>query len=228
MENPAPHDASARIGGALLLAAAAGMAVMVIARVAADADRATLAESLSAISESRLAYGVSAGARFASGLALLAGAWMLLRTWIIRRRLGTPAVPYLLGASGLLTAASGAITVVVTASLSPEIASGVAEVPDGAEGLLHAGRLVGKAGFAAAGIALLVAAVYQWRVGGELRKIAPASAVIGAGMQFIWVDVATVMHPIVGTAFFLWLLAVGTMLATGRVERRFIARYGGP
>ena len=47
-------------------------------------------------------------------------------------------------------------------------------------------------------------------------------------MQFIWIDSATIVHPIVGAAFFLWLVAVGTMLATGRVERHFIAAYGSP
>ncbi len=73
---------------------------------------------------------------------------------------------------------------------------------------------------------MIVAARYQWQVGGTLRWIAPASLVIGVAMQFIWVDAATIMHPIVGTAFFLWLLAVGTMLATGRVEKHFVARYG--
>ena len=79
--------------------------------------------------------------------------------------------------------------------------------------------VTGKIGFSAAGIALVVAARFKWQVGG------PLSAVIGVAMQFIWVDVATIMHSIVGTAFFLWLLAVGMMLSTGRVERHFVARY---
>ena len=78
-------------------------------------------------------------------------------------------------------------------------------------------------GFVAAGLALLTAARYQWKVGGQLRRIAPVSAVIGLAMQFIWIDAATIMHPIVGTGFFVWLLVVGAMLATGRVERHFTA-----
>ena len=41
--------------------------------------------------------------------------------------------------------------------------------------------LAGTAGFSAAGLALMVAAWYQWRVGGTLRKVAPASAVLPAG-----------------------------------------------
>ena len=83
--------------------------------------------------------------------------------------------------------------------------------------------LTGKIGFAAAGLALIVAARYQWMVGGNLRKIAPLSAIIGLAMQFIWIDSATIMHPIIGTAFFLWLMAIGFMLASGRVERHFMA-----
>ncbi len=85
--------------------------------------------------------------------------------------------------------------------------------------------VVGKIGFAAAGIALLVAARYQWRVGGQLRKVAPASAILSIAMQFIWLDSANT-HQMVGTLFLLWLMVIGTMLATGRVERHFIAAYG--
>ena len=75
---------------------------------------------------------------------------------------------------------------------------------------------------------LLTAAAtrYQRQVGGALRWIAPGSLVTGVAMQFIWIDSATILHPIVGTTFFLWLLAVGTLLSTGRVERRFVVRYG--
>ena len=40
-------------------------------------------------------------------------------------------------------------------------------------------------------------------------------------MQFIWIDAATMVHPIVGAAFFVWLLAVGLMLFRGRTERLF-------
>ena len=81
--------------------------------------------------------------------------------------------------------------------------------------------LMGKIGFAVAGMALLVAARYQWKIGGTLRKIAPASAVIGLVMQFVWIDAVTIMHPLMGVAFMGWLLVVGAMLATGRTERHF-------
>ena len=35
------------------------------------------------------------------------------------------------------------------------------------------------------------------------------------------------MHPVVGRVFFLGLLVIGIMLATGRVEKHFISKYGG-
>ena len=38
-------------------------------------------------------------------------------------------------------------------------------------------------GFTAAGLALIVAAWYQWRVGGTLPKVAPVSAALGVAMQ---------------------------------------------
>ncbi|MCY4653041.1 MAG: hypothetical protein OXC95_07740 [Dehalococcoidia bacterium] len=83
--------------------------------------------------------------------------------------------------------------------------------------------LTGKVGFALAGIALIVASRYQWKVGQNLRRIAPVSAVLGIAMQFIWIDAATIMHSIIGSLFFVWLLVIGAMLFTGRVKRHFIA-----
>ena len=83
--------------------------------------------------------------------------------------------------------------------------------------------LTGKIGFALAGLALIVASRYQWKVGRNLRLIAPVSAVLGIAMQFIWIDAATIMHPIIGSLFFVWLLVIGSMLLTGRVERHFVA-----
>ena len=35
-------------------------------------------------------------------------------------------------------------------------------------------------------------------------------------MQFIWIDAATIIHPIIGVASFLWLIAIGAMLFMGR------------
>lgn len=222
-DNQPARDAYARTAGRLLLLTAAATAVMVIARVAADADQPTLRESLRAIDDSRPAYAASGIARFVSGVLLAGGAWALSRTWIIRRRLGTPAVPVLFGISGAFTVVSGAAAVIIAVSSTPS-----GDISTLIEVLSDARWLTGKIGFAAAGAALVVASVYQWRVGGHLRKIAPASAVIGLAMQFIWIDSATIMHPIIGTAFFLWLMAIGTMLATGRVERHFIAKHGAP
>ena len=219
-----PPAAAAQTAGVLLILAALATVVVVVGRLAAAADAATLAESLAAIAERRGLYGLSGVARFISGIALAAGAWFLLRTWIIRERLGTPLVPYLLAVSGLLTCVSGASALALAVAVS-DAANVDGYLADGApmarvDGLRWIG---GKLGFAAAGLALIVAARYQWRVGGQLRRIAPVSAITGLAMQFIWIDSATVMHPIIGTLFFLWLLVIGSMLATGRVERHFTA-----
>ena len=214
-----PPAAAARYAGALLILAALATAVSVIGRVSAAADHPTVAETLAAIADQRGFYGLSGGGRVMAGIALVAGAWFLLRTWIIRTRLGTPLVPILLAVAGTCWTVSGACAVALAAAApaGPDVGGTAAEALDA----LH--WIAGKAGFVAAGLALLTAARYQWRVGGQLRRIAPVSAVIGLAMQFIWIDAATVMHPIVGTGFFLWLLVVGTMLATGRVERHFTA-----
>ena len=223
-------DRSARMGGGLLLLTAAATAVMVFTRVTADADQDTLLESLRAVEENRALYGISGVARLLSGMALFAAAWLLLRTWIIRDRWASPVVPYLFALSSVCTVLSGACAIVIAVYPAPEISvvNGVAsgEVAEPVEVLGGLRWITGKIAFAAAGLAVIVAARYQWQVGGTLRWIAPGSLIIGVAMQFIWVDSATILHPIIGTAFFLWLLAVGTMLATGRVERHFVARFG--
>lgn len=200
-------------------------AVAVIGRVAADADQATLAESLVSISEARGLYGLGGAARLISGVTLLAAAWYLSRTWIIRERLGTPLVPILLAVSGAFTAVSGACAVLLAVSAPDVAAVSVDPLMENSELLRW---LTGKIGFAAAGLALIVAARYQWKVGGALRYIAPASLVIGIVMQFIWFDAVTLLHRISGVAFLVWLIAVGGMLFTGRVERLFRRMTAGP
>ncbi len=212
-----PYTA-ARKAGLLLILTAVVSIIMVFARVTADADQPTLLESLRAIAENRAMYAISAVARIASGIALITAAWFLLKTRIIRLRLATPVVPHVLGASGAVTALSGvcALALVLSASAGVDVTvSGPVEIMD------FLRSLTGKMGFAIAGLALLIAARYQWKIGGTLRKIAPASVVIGLIMQLVWIDAATIMHPIVGVAFMVWLLVVGAMLATGRTERHF-------
>lgn len=218
------RDNAARVAGLFLLLTAATTVLAVTGRVAADADQPTLFDSLVAISESRVLYSTGGAARLVSGLTLMAASWLLLRTWIIRQGLGTPAVPLAFAASGALTAISGGCALWLALSV-PDTAQAIYPFANHspAEPVAFLRWLSGKIGFAVAGLALLIAARYQWRAGGTLRRISPASALIGIVMQFIWVDAATFMHPINGTAFFLWLVVIGAMLTTGRVERQFSA-----
>lgn len=217
-------DAAARTAGLLLLATAIVTIVAVVGRVAADADQDTFESSMTYIAVNCGLYGIGGAARAVSGVTLIVGAWFLMRTWIISERFATPLVPALFVLSGLFTLASG-IGAVVLALFAPEVSSTsiLAKPDEWLEPVANARWLTGKIGFAAAGLALIIAARYQWMVGGTLRRIAPVSAIIGLAMQFIWIDAATIMHPIIGTAFFLWLLAIGFMLASGRVERHFVA-----
>lgn len=127
---------------------------------------------------------------------------------------------YLLVASGAVTVLSGICTIIL-AAYAPEVTSF-------AEGVENVRWATGRAGFSLAGLALILAAHCQWQVGGTLRKVAPASAIFGIAMQFIWLDAANFMHPIIGAAFFLWLVAFGATLATGRTEKLFSTAYGHP
>ena len=59
-----------------------------------------------------------------------------------------------------------------------------------------------------------------------MRFVSPLSVIIGAAMLLIWIDALTYLHRFSGVAFVLWLVTIGFMLFTGRVERLFIARFG--
>ena len=211
-----PRDQAVRRAGLFLLLAAVATVVMVYARVSADADQATLSESLRAIAANRTMYVLSAAARLVSGIALMAAAWYLLRTWIIREGFGTPMVPYLFVVSGALTSVSAACALAL-GSLAPDDSGASVEAVSSLR------WITAKVGFAAAGLALLAAALRQWKAGGVIRRIAPASALIGMGMLLIWVDAASILHRITGPAFVVWLVVISAMLLTGRVERHFSA-----
>ena len=217
--NPSSKDSAARIAGLFLLLTAASTAAMVYARVSADADQPTLLESLQAIAASATTYSISGITRAISGVTLIIGALFLLKTWIIREGYGTRIVPWLLVTSGAFTVVSGAGALVLAADASSAAALG--SVDDSTEAVARIRWLTGKIGFAIAGLALVAAAQRQWNAGGAIRRIAPASALIGISMQFIWIDAATILHRISGIAFFIWLIVIGLMLVTGRVERHF-------
>ncbi len=219
-----PRDPAVRGAGLLLLLTAAATVVMVFARVSADADQPDLLESIRAIAANKAMYSVSGAARLGSGLTLIAAAWFLWRTWIVRERFGTPIAPLLLAVSGVFTAVSGVCALALAASApAASEAAALSAVDASTEAIASVRWVAGKLGFAAAGLALLAAAQRQWTAGGALRRFAPGSLALGIGMQFIWVDAATIVHRISGIAFVLWLIAIALMLLTGRVERHFTA-----
>ncbi len=176
-------------------------------------------ETLAAIADSRFPYAVSGAGRLASGITLALAALYLSRTWIIRERLATPIVPALFGISGLVTVVSGLLAIVLALTVP-----GGGEAAEAAhESISDVRWVTGVAGFSAAGLALMLASVYQYRVGGRLRIIAPISAVLGGSMQLIWISDLIVLHQLTGTLFFVWLIVIGAMLFTGRVEEHYRA-----
>ena len=218
-----PRDPAARTAGWLLLITAIATVVSVIGRISAT-DLTALAQSLAAIGANRGQFGIGGAARFISGLTLVAGACFLLRTWIMRQGLGSRPVPVLLGISGVATALSGAcgVALAIVVPESPTV-DGLASVAPTTTLVLNLFWITGKIGFSLAGLALIAAAHRQWCAGGFLRPIAPISAIIGGAMQLIWVNTTVAAHYITGPAFVLWLVAIGVMLVTGRVEKRFAA-----
>ena len=207
---------AARNAGLFLILTALVTLVAVAGRVAADADRDTVQETLAAIADSRFPYALSGAGRLASGITLTVTALYLYRTWIIRERRVTPIVPGILALSGVFTTISGLTAILLTATLpgSGEAASSIHEFMDG----FH--WLTGVAGFSIVGLALVVVSPWQYRFGGILRTLAPVSAVVGAVMQLIWVQDFTALHRVSGMVFFVWLIAIGLLLISGRAERQ--------
>ena len=108
---------AARNAGILLLLTALATGVSVMARISADADQPTLEESLRAIATNTGMYTLGGVARILSGAVLAAAAGQVWRSTVIREGLGGPLVPYLLVASGVITAASGVCALVLAASV---------------------------------------------------------------------------------------------------------------
>ncbi len=217
------RDSSARVAGILLILTALATIAAVFARVFADADQATLAASLFAIAENRFLYGAGGIARLTSALSLVGGAWYLSKTWVIREGWGNPLVPHIFAISAVFTAVSG-VSATTLAATAPALSDPSLLEPSSAAETINVIRwLAGKIGFAVAGLALLLAARQQWKGGGKVRRLSPISATIGLVMQFIWIDSATFMHPIIGTSFVIWLMLIGSLLAGGFVERHFRA-----
>ena len=213
------HQA-ARMAGVLLLLTALATVVSVMARITADADQPTLEESLRAIATNTGMYTLAGVARVVSGVVLVAAAWQVWRSTALREGLGTPLVPSLLGASGVITAASGVCALVLAATVGD--ASEVAATAT-TETVSTLRWVTGKLGFTAAGLAMAAVGLRQW---GASRVIAAASVVIGLSMLLIWVDAATIVHRISGNAFFVWLVVIGVLLMRGSVERRLAAMRG--
>ena len=210
------HRHMRNVGLSLILTAAA-TTVAVIGRVSADADHETLAASLGPIGESRGLYGLGGAGRFLSGVTLMVAGWFLFRVPRDAGRRRSALVPLLFAVSGALTAYSGAGAVALAAAVTDGL-----DTPS-LEGLAHRQEwaawlrwFTGAAGFAVAGVALIGIGWRQRVAGGTLGRIAPASALLGVAIQFVWLDAATVVHIVTGTLFVAWLTVGGGMLLKGQ------------
>lgn len=203
--------------GLMLFLTAVATVVAVVGRVWADADHETLADSLAAIAESRGLYGLGGAGRLLSGGTLIAAGWFLFGSASDNRRASSAVVPLLFAVSGAFTACSGALAVSLAAAPAAwmDVAGLEGVALSRQEATVWLRRFAGAVGFAVAGLALLVVAWRQWGAGGALKRIAPASALLGLAIQFVWLDAATVMHIVTGTLFVAWLVAGGRMLLKG-------------
>ena len=102
--------------------------------------------------------------------------------------------------------------------------SGLAVRGGSAELVAELRWISGKIGFTLAGLAFLATAVRQWQVGGTWRRLALLSGMIGVAMQLIWMEGASGLHRVTGPLFLVWLVLIGFLLVSGRVERRFAGR----
>ena len=210
---------------------------------AAEIARLELSEKLRAVGSASIPYGIGGAARLAGGLTLMAASIPLWRAMRTHHRTAMMIVALLLAASGIASAVSGA-SAVALAVTAPEpqtvtvLTSGESgwarmaqpgdpgaqtakHLPDVGyveEALFGVRWFTGALGFTLAGLALVVMAPVQWRMGGILRVTAVVDAVLGVAMLFIWLDAATVVHRITGVAFLIWLIVVGLWLVVPRLR----------
>ena len=216
------RDFSAPLTGLFFIITAIATLVAVVTRVSANADHPTLPETLSAIADNRVLYGAGGAARLVSGVTLLAAGLLLLRSWLTRHGHQSRIFSALLAFSGVFTAVSGALALALSVSAQEDATP--ASIGSSTETVDLLRGLLGEIGFTMAGLALIVVAIQQWKAGPPYRKIALFSVVAGIAMQFIWWDAATIVHRITGIAFLLWLILMGVMFVTGRVERHYILK----
>lgn len=222
------RDTRAVIGGWLLILTAVLTGVAALARFASRVSQVTVDGSADAISAGWGLFVFSGYARLFSGVALVATSRVLRRTWMVTNNLESPWTFRLFSASGQLTVLSGMATILVgMVDPAPEAANSNATLSSLVEYSELTRWITADSAFALAGVGLIVAARSQWGAGGGLQLISPFSVLVGVAMQFIWIDSASMVHPVVGAAFLLWLLAIGVMLLTGRTERLFAGRAMG-
>ena len=179
---PAPF-APIRRAGVLLLLTAAATAVMVVLRVAGDTDQATLIESLRAIAEDRGLFGAGGAARFVSGVTLLAAALALSRMGTSVGGLGcfVPVV-HVRRHPASSRRCRGRVRCCWRRTICPTRAL---PFRHGWKLQQPCAGLLARLGSRSPESLLSSAPCTSWRVGGNLRKAAVASAVIGLGMQLM-------------------------------------------
>ena len=211
---------AARRAGALLVLTAVATVVGVIGRLSAGADQPALVDSLTAIADNAWRYGLGGAGRWGSGIALMGAALYLAGIGTGLPRPVTPLAMVLLAVSGGVTAVSGACAVVMAVAVRDVADPGaLAAATVALEGTARSREVFGAGGFMLAGWALIAATPCQRRLGGGWKRLAAASAVLGIAMQLIWIDAATVLHGVTGTAFTAWLVAAGVLLWTAAEPR---------
>ena len=216
---------AARTAGLLLLIAAVATAVSVLTRLTSSMEPPEGAPVQFTIILSTGVYASAGAARILAGLGLLAAAVFLRRATSAWHRWAHVA-GLLLGASGAVTAVSGACMLALAMEI-PQAANGgtgavvapiVWEIPGWVEPIDAARWITGKIGFTLAGLGLITLGPVQWRIGGLLKVSTVADVIIGVAMLFIWVDAATVMHRVSGIAFLAWLVVSGLWLVAGLLK----------
>ena len=110
---PASNINLRRVGALALLSAAATL-IAVGARVGADADQPTLAESLNAIAENRLEYSLAWMVRIVSGVALSAAALLAWKRAPSGEGSGLRPILAMFAVSGLFTVFSSVCSALLT------------------------------------------------------------------------------------------------------------------
>ncbi len=194
------------VSGILLLSATITAASMAWTRLLAEIDQPTFEEMIAAIDKNLVWYTYHGVSRVLFGGLLIAAASLIRPAMALAQGWQLKFSGILLHLGGMAMAASGVLVIFISTVYWTDTF--------GFEWLDESRVLAGSLGNTLIGLAVLIMAPVQWRLGGMMKISAVVAPITGVTMTLVWLD-ASVIHQISGYGFLIWTLVTSIGLITG-------------